>query len=221
MESGNEIAVLAKTEDNISVPAVIEADRGERNEAGSFAEQDIFEQLIRQSNFAAHEAEAKLQVEEKGNSVADLQGFCGGIREFKRKANEAGFDIPPVLFDTANRMTPWIQVIDNSESGDNEECVLELDALKEFSRLLDELTKSEKYAVLEESMQEAIKQKKDFLYGEAKSGRDLFWVRGWYRGFTWVKTQIKELNYWKSVKEQQADRRAKEKASELPFDDED
>lgn len=216
MESGNEITVLEQ-EEIVSVPAVITEEQDVESE--SMEMQDIFGQLIMQSNFAAHEAEAKLQVEEKGNSVADLQGFCAGIRQFKSKAKEAGFDIPPALFDTANRMTPWIQEIENSESGENAECDLALEELTEFSRQLDELSYGENYSNLEKSMQEEIKKKKDYLYGEAKNGRDLFWVRGWDRGFSWVKTQIKELHYWKSVKEQQAERRRKEKASELPFED--
>lgn len=216
MESGNEIAVLEQ-EEIVSVPAVITEEQNAESE--SMEMQDIFGQLIMQSNFAAHEAEAKLQVEEKGNSVADLQGFCAGIRQFKSKAKEAGFDIPPALFDTANRMTPWIQEIDNSESGDNSECDLDFNALTEFSRQLDELSYSENYSNLEKAMLEEVKNKKDYLYGEAKNGRDLFWVRGWDRGFNWVKSQIKELHYWKSVKEQQAERRRKEKESELPFDE--
>ena len=70
-------------------------------------------------------------------------------------------------------------------------------------------------------MQDAIRAKKDFLYAEAKTSRDLFWTHGWHRGFTWVQTQIKELNFWKGVKEQQAAKRAKEKESELPFGDDD
>lgn len=219
MDSGNEIAVVEQ-EEVVSVPAVI-VDEGQKAGSENLEVQDIFGQLIMQSNFAAHEAEAKLQVEEKGNNVADLQGFCAGIRSFKSKVKEVGFDIQPALFDTANRMTPWIQEIDNSESGENKECDLDLDALTEFSRQLDELSYGENYSNLEKSMQEEIKKKKDYLYGEAKNGRDLFWVRGWDRGFNWVKSQIKELHYWKSVKEQQAERRRKEKASELPFEDED
>lgn len=217
MDSGNEIAVVEQ-EDIVSVPAVIE-DEGQEADSENLGVQDIFGQLIMQSNFAAHEAEAKLQVEEKGNSVAELQGFCAGIRQFKTKAAESGFDIPQALFDTANRMSPWIQEIDNSESDENTECYLDIDALTEFSRLLDELSSSENFSDLEKSMLDEIKKKKDYLYGEAKNGRDLFWVRGWDKGFNWVKSQIKELHYWKSVKEQQAERRRKEKASELPFED--
>lgn len=179
----------------------------------------MFDQLLKQANHAAHEAEAHLQVEEKSNSVAELQGFCAGIRNFKSAANKAGFIVPPTLFDTANRMEPWVQQIDNSEDGVDTECNLALDVLNEFSRILDSLTASDSYTALEETIQSEIKAKKDFLYSEAKAGRDLFWVRGWHRGFTWVKKQIKELHYWKSIKEQQAEKRAKEKASELPFGD--
>ena len=161
MDSGNEIAVVEQ-EEVVSVPAVI-VDEGQKAGSENLEVQDIFGQLIMQSNFAAHEAEAKLQVEEKGNSVADLQGFCAGIRQFKSKAKEAGFDIQPALFDTANRMTPWIQEIDNSESGDNDECTLDLDSLKEFSRQFDELSSGDNYSNLEKSMQDEIKSKKDYL----------------------------------------------------------
>ena len=192
-------------------------------DAESLAVQDIFSQLVMQSNHAAYEAEAKLQVEEKGNSVADLQGFCAGIRQFKSVAKEAGFYVPPELFDTANRMTPWIQKLDNAdgeEVGDTD-CSLSLGELKQISNLLDGLTSSDRYEALKKSMQDAVTHKKNFLYAEAKSSRDLFWTRGWDRGFTWVEKQIKELRYWKSVKESQAERRRKEKASERPFDDED
>ena len=185
--------------------------------------QNIFGQLLMQSNHAAHEAEAKLQVEEKGNSVADLQGFCAGIRQFKSVAKDAGFNVPPALFETENRMTPWVQRLDNEdgeEMGDTN-CSLSLGELKQFSDLLDALTSSDKYEALKKSMQEAVTHKKNFLYASAKSSRELYWTHGWDRGFSWVENQIKELHYWKSVKEQQAERRRKEKASELPFDDDD
>ena len=203
-----------------SVPAVTVLDERESG-AKSIGMQDVFRSLVMQSNFAAHDAEAKLQVEEKGNSVAELQGFCAGIRNFKSVAKEAGFDVSPELFDTANRMTPWVQKLDN-EDGEDEgdtDCSLSLSELKSFSAFLDELTESECYAQVKESMQSEVKAKKDYLYAEAKTSRDLFWTHGWHKGFYWVESQIKELHYWKSVKEQQAERRAKEKASELPFDE--
>lgn len=223
MESGKEIAALEQ-DDVVSVPAVIKAGGEDESTAGTIGMQDIFKNLVLQSNFAAHEAEAKLQVEEKGNNVAELQGFCAGIKNFKSVAKDAGFDVPPNLFDTANRMTPWVQKLDN-EDGEEEgdmDCSLSLAELKDFSRLLDELTDSESYTAVKESMQNKVKAKKDFLYSEAKSSRDLFWTHGWHKGFFWVETQIKELLYWKNIKEQQAERKAKEKASMLPFgDDED
>lgn len=50
-------------------------------------------------------------------------------------------------------------------------------------------------------------------------GRDLFWIHGWNKGFNWVEEQIKELHHWKEIKQQKAERRAREKASELPFDE--
>lgn len=209
----------------VTLPAVIEPDEEQSaTGAGNMEIQDIFRNLILQSNFAAHEAEAKLQVEEKGNSVAELQGFCAGIKNFKSIANKAGFDIPPTLFDTANRMTPWVQQLDGADGdGDGDtDCNLSLEELRQFSVLLDGLVESENYAAVRESMQNEIKAKKDFLYAQAKSSRELFWVRGWDKGFNWVEGQVKELHYWKGVKEQQAERRRKEKASELPFgDDED
>ena len=201
------------------VPTVSEPATGQYADMEQLDIQSMFNQLLQQANHAAHEAEAHLQVEEKSNSVAELQGFCAGIRNFKSAANKAGFVVPPALFDTANRMEPWVRRVDSEEDDGDMECTLELDVLNEFSRILDLLTASDSYTALEEITQSSIKAKKDFLYSEAKSARDLFWIRGWHRGFTWVEKQIKELHYWKSVKEQQAAKRAKEKASELPFGD--
>lgn len=200
-------------------PAVSEQGTGDQSDTDMLDIQSMFNQLLQQANHAAHEAEAHLQVEEKSNSVAELQGFCAGIRNFKSAANKAGFVVPPALFDTANRMEPWIRRLDSEEDDGDMECPLEMDVLTEFSRILDVLTTSDSYTELEEITQSSIKAKKDFLYSEAKSARDLFWIRGWHRGFTWVKTEIKDLYYWKSIKEQQAAKRAKEKASELPFGD--
>ena len=217
VDENNELAVVGT-----DVPAVIDAEEyGGESGAASISTDDIFSNLIMQSNHAAHEAEAKLQVEEKGNNVADLQGFCAGIRRFKSVAKDAGFDVPPRLFDTANRMTPWVQELDGADGdGDGDmDCKLSLDELSEFSRLLDELCARDEYAKLREYMQDEIKAKKDFLYAEAKTSRDLFWTHGWHRGFSWIELQIKELHYWKGVKQQQAEKRAKEKASELPFED--
>ena len=217
--SENESTALTVRES--TVPAVSEPTAEKQTETELLDIQSMFDQLLKQSNHAAHEAEARLQVEEKSNSVAELQGFCAGIRNFKSAVNKAGFIVSPALFDTANRMKPWIEQIADKESEDDidTECNLALDVLTEFSRVLDLLTASDSYTALEEIIQNEIKAQKDFLYNEAKAGRDLFWVRGWHRGFIWVKTQIKELHYWKNIKEQQAAKRAKEKASELPFGD--
>lgn len=209
-EENTELAVIGD-----SIPAVTVLDEGESG-AESIGMQDVFRSLVMQSNFAAHDAEAKLQVEEKGNSVAELQGFCAGIRNFKSVAKEAGFDVSPELFDTANRMTPWVQKLDNEGDTDSSPSLSEL---KSISAVLDGLIESECYAQVKESMQSEVNAKKDYLYAEAKTSRDLFWTHGWHKGFYWVEAQIKEIHYWKSVKEQQAERRAKEKASELPFDE--
>lgn len=206
----------------IEVPAVAGVDEGQKCDTGNpTGVQDLFKQLVLQSNFAAHDAESKLQVEEKGNSVAELQGFCAGIREFKSVSKKAGFDVPPSLFDTANRMTPWIQKIKDADGNDDGDtiCDLSLDELRLFSSLLEELTASDMFLAAKDSMLNKISEKKDFLYVIAKTSRDLYWTHGWHRGFTWVENQIKELTYWKSIKEQQAEREAREKASELPFED--
>lgn len=206
----------------IEVPAVAGVDEGQKCDTGNpTGVQDLFKQLVLQSNFAAHVAESKLQVEEKGNSVAELQGFCAGIREFKSVSKKAGFDVPPSLFDTANRMTPWIQKIEDADGNDDGDtiCDLSLDELRLFSSLLEELTASDMFLAAKDSMLNKISEKKDFLYVIAKTSRELYWTHGWHRGFTWVENQIKELTYWKSIKEQQAEREAREKASELPFED--
>lgn len=204
------------------VPAMVETDESGQGGAEKIPEtDDIFTQLILQANHEAHRVEAVLQVEDKGNNIANLQGFCAGIRDFKSVANDAGFNIIPALFDTANRMTPWIVVIDNGdeeEDGDHE-CELDLNTLTTFSIMLDELTHSPEYITLRDKMTERIKAKKDFLYAEAERGRDLFWIHGWNKGFNWVEEQIKELHHWKEIKQQKAERRAREKASELPFDE--
>ena len=206
----------------IEVPAVAGVDEGQKCDTGNpTGVQDLFKQLVLQSNFAAHDAESKLQVEEKGNSVAELQGFCAGIREFKSVSKKAGFDVPPSLFDTANRMTPWIQKIEDADGNDDGDtiCDLSLDELRLFSSLLEELTASDMFLAAKDSMLNKISEKKDFLYVIAKTSRELYWTHGWHRGFTWVENQIKELSYWKTIKEQQAEREAREKASELPFED--
>ncbi len=179
---------------------------------------DIFEQLLMQSNHAAYEAEERLLVEEKGNAVAFLQGFCAGIRDFKSVSNDAGLAVPPRLFDAANRQTPWIRTTDNGSDNPSrgidgdEVCPLGLDELRVYSAQLDELTGTAHYAMLEESIQKEINIKKNYLYVQAKTSRDLFWTHGWHKGITWVQVQIKELHFWKGVKE-------KEKAETLPFDD--
>lgn len=115
------------------VPAMVETDESGQGGAEKIPEtDDIFTQLILQANHEAHRVEAVLQVEDKGNNIANLQGFC---------------------------------------------------------------------------------------YAEAERGRDLFWIHGWNKGFNWVEEQIKELHHWKEIKQQKAERRAREKASELPFDE--
>lgn len=180
------------------------------------ASQDILESLVLQSNHVAHEAEAKLQVEEKGNSVAWLQGFCAGIRAYKVAANDTGFDLPPKLSDTANRMTPWVQGSE-SASGDEDDdgdtfCDIGLDELRIYDYQIEALLRDSRYVDLLEAMQKSIAGKKEYLYVSAKTSRDLFWTHGWHKGFTWVDWQIKKVGEWRKYKENQ-------KKSELPFGD--
>lgn len=210
-----------QTDEKIEVPAINEADaeKCDDNTGYSISNEDLFKNLLLQANHAAHEAETKLQVEESGNKIADLQGFCAGIRNFKSVAKSAGFDIPPTIFDTANRMTPWVQVAENQD-GDTT-CDLALSLLRIFLTQLDLLAKTKEYEALGAGIQAETNSKKNWLFNEAKSGRDLYWVRGWKRGFSWVSSQIGELRLHLNIKETQAKKKAQEKASSLPFDDED
>ena len=204
------------------VPAMVETDESGQGGAEKIPEtDDIFTQLILQANHEAHRVEAVLQVEDKGNNIANLQGFCAGIRDFKSVANDAGFNIIPALFDTANRMTPWIVVIDNGdeeEDGDHE-CELNLNTLTTFSIMLDELTHSPEYITLRDKMTERIKAKKISFTPKPNAGVICSGSMAGNKGFNWVEEQIKELHHWKEIKQQKAERRAREKASELPFDE--
>lgn len=179
------------------------------------ASQDILVSLVLQSNHVAHEAEAKLQVEEKGNSVAELQGICAGIRAFKEVADEAGFFLPPKLNDTANRMTPWVQRAESGEGDDDDGdtyCQLDIHELRVYDSQIDVLKRDSRYATLQEKMKDRIAEKKEFLYTSAKTSRELFWTHGWHKGFIWVDWQIRELGAWLNYRE-------KQKESELPFGD--
>ena len=160
------------------------------------SENTLLSKLFCQLVGTTEQAEAKLQSEENGSKIANLQGYCKGKNVYENLLHEEGFDID-LNFDK----TPFIDVDDNGASC----CDLSFSELDTINSEIEELEDDDDYKNLLKVIEEKVNEEK---------GCDLYWCKGWYEAITKIEYWIKELRFFYNVNKQKIEKAKKE---ELPF----
>lgn len=163
-----------------------------------------FIQLIKQMNEQAYENEAALAVEESAVKIANLQGYLAGVRKYKSMLQDAGYELDIKYMDTTERSLFYYD--------DDKTCNLKLSELRDAISDIEEVTDTASWEEFKTSWQEVVDAMKDDLFYKSEKGRDLHFCKGWYKAMQQVDAYIEGLNRQLEYLEQ-------EKASSLPFDD--
>jgi hypothetical protein len=175
----------------------------EQDERRKVETPEIMLTLIQQLNFEAGVKEKLLQQEERGNKIANLQGFLSGVRAYKQAMRDSGYILDEEFDGTEKRLIPFL---------DDGVCIIELPELRKVNLDIDEATISDEYDGFKVFWDNAIDKQKDWLFYIREKGRDLHFVKGWYEAMRWVDETIEQLKVELEFAEKAA-------AESLPFDD--
>lgn len=116
-------------------------------------------------------AEQQMFVVEGDTNLADLQGFYSGVCKVRSLLKENGFDVD-------------VEV----SLGDKPPAPIELEETTVTALAIDInfLTRTDKFEEFHKSINKEVSVKKDFLYYEAKKGRDLAYVNGWKKAVEYI-----------------------------------
>jgi len=180
---------------------------------------DVIEHAMKELRGTIDIVEARLQVEQNGNAIANLQGQCAGYRTLCKEMKEAGFT------DFSENKESEKSILFKKDNGEGliyydvaEDVKFEtLQRLVVYNKTIQQASF---YKTLQENLQVLIDKKKDYLYYEAEKSRDLHFTRGWHEIITFWDTRFDELEkgyqHAKHVKEQEE----RNKKEMLPFDPE-
>lgn len=112
-------------------------------------------------------AEVQLEIVEGDGNLADLQGFIAGVKIVINALKENGF-----IFDIYDKVTA-IETFSDDE-------------ILEFSYEIVEIRSNTNWTEFLNALNEQIAKKKDFLFYEAKKGRDLAFVQGWRKAVFFI-----------------------------------
>jgi len=171
----------------------------------------ILERFIRQLNQEVYTRELKLQTEENGTKIAQLQGFIAGARTYKTLMNDAGF----VNARTDDREELFFSI---DENGD-EECSLNPQGVEASNIMAQAFILIPEYKEFQEKRQSRVEDAKNNLFFYSDKSRDLYWYRGWYEAITQVDDYIHALNAKFELLKQKKEQAAKQAEEELPFED--
>lgn len=170
----------------------------------------ILERFIRQLNQEVYTRELKLQTEENGTKIAQLQGFIAGARTYKTLMNDAGF----VNARTDDREELFFSIDDNGD----EECSLNPQGVEASNIMAQAFILMPEYKEFQEKRQARVEDAKNDLFFYSDKGRDLYWYRDWFKALTkideWIEI-LKSYFYRLQAKKEQAAKQARE---ELPFE---
>ncbi|MGP1368057.1 MAG: hypothetical protein ACTTKX_02200 [Treponema sp.] len=173
----------------------------------------ILERFIRQLNQEVYTRELKLQTEENGTKIAQLQGFIAGARTYKTLMNDAGF----VNARTDDREELFFSIDDNGD----EECSLNPQGVEASNIMAQAFILMPEYKEFQEKRQARVEDAKNDLFFYSDKGRDLYWYRDWFKALTkideWIEI-LKSYFYRLQAKKEQAAKQARE---ELPFEEQD
>ena len=163
----------------------------------------LFCQLVETTELA----EARLQSEENGSKIANLQGYCKGKKTYSMLLRDTGFNI-----DLSFDRTCFISVDENGA----ECCNLSFSELSKINSEIEELEDDDNYKNLLKVIEEKVNERKNKLFYDSEKGRDLYWCKGWYEAITKIEYWIKELRFFYNVNKQKIEKAKKE---ELPFNE--
>lgn len=190
-----------------STEVMLATEQGEQQAEQQLTTPQIVTDLMAQMRWKVNTAEAKLQSEESGTVIANLQGYCAGHRTFMKCIRETG----------------WADFRYNDEAIEPYEndgsCILEYDAIVPVHNALDDLTKSDAWKNLHTFMEQEVTEKKNELFYKSDKGRDLHFCKGWYSAMTQIDDWIDELNNDYEIMQAQEEKRQAEKKEELPFEE--
>lgn len=113
-------------------------------------------------------AEKQMFIVEGDTNLADLQGFCAGVGKIRSLLDKHGFDIDVEAF---NDVPPT---------------ELEESTVKLLATDIVGVTGTDGFKAFHEAVNKEVSVKKDFLYHEAKKGRDLAYVNGWKKAVEYI-----------------------------------
>lgn len=171
------------------------------------SENTLLSKLFCQLVGTTEQAEAKLQSEENGSKIANLQGYCNGKRTFALLLRDTGFNI-----DLSYDRACFIGV---DETG-AECCDLSFSELETINSEIEELEDDNDYKNLLKLIEEKVNERKNKLFYDSDKGRDLYWCKGWYEAISKIEYWIKELRFFYNVNKQKIEKAKKE---ELPFNE--
>lgn len=116
-------------------------------------------------------AKVQLEVVEGDINLADLQGFLTGVEVVKSKLLEADYELEPLPNDFVDLK---IEEVD-------EDNIFVL-----ASQIQSKVYGSDNWNKFNELLSVEVQKKKDFLYNEAKKGRDLAFVQGWKKAVEYI-----------------------------------
>lgn len=165
----------------------------------------ILERFIRQLNQEVYTRELKLQTEENGTKIAQLQGFIAGARTYKTLMNDAGF----VNARTDDREELFFSIDDNGD----EECSLNPQGVEASNIMAQAFILMPEYKEFQEKRQARVEDAKNDLFFYSDKGRDLYWYRDWFKALTkideWIEI-LKSYFYRLQAKKEQAAKQARE-----------
>lgn len=130
-------------------------------------------------------AKVQLEVVEGDTNLADLQGFLTGVEVVKTKLLEADYELEPLPSDFVD-----LKIVELDE--DN---IMIL-----ASQVQAKIYGTEEWNKFNELLSSEVQKKKDFLYNDAKKGRDLAFVQGWKKAVEYIEecfddiVRIDEIN---------------------------
>ena len=153
----------------------------------------------------------RLQTEENGTKIAQLQGYITGTKIYKKLMDAAGF----VNIYTDDREEMFLSI---DENGD-EECSLNPQGVEYSNIMAQALILMPEYKDFQKNREAKIEEAKNNLFFYSDKTRDLYWYRGWYEAITQVDDYIHALNAKFELLKQKKEQAAKQVEEELPFED--
>ncbi len=112
-------------------------------------------------------AEVQLEIVEGDSNLADLQGFITGAKRVINTLDQVGYTL---------ELAEHVLKIENYSDDEIIKFDFEIDAFKTEERWQD----------FQSKLDEKIAKKKDFLFYEARKGRDLAYIQGWRKAIFFI-----------------------------------